>query len=352
MANPQHLEILTQGVTAWNKWRQENPEERPDLVGVDLSDSATLTDDGHLLDPQPERIRIGLSWGVNFNEADLTGADFSGTDLSGAHVNNANLSNAMLLLTRFRYTELSGARLEGATLGNTFFLYVDLSKAQGLVDVRHIDPSEITLSTISRSKGGIPEAFLRGCGLTDADIEFTKLANPELTNDEINQIAYRIVEYRATGPIQISPVFISYSSKDREFVDKIDASLKTEGIRFWRDVHDVVAGRLETQIDGAVRRNPTFLLVLSERSVESDWVEHEIRTARKLEKELKRDVICPIALDQSWKDSRWPRWLREQIMEYAILDFSKWREEESFGRQFKKLVDGLQIYYGDKKPSQ
>jgi hypothetical protein len=130
----------------------------------------------------------------------------------------------------------------------------------------------------------------------------------------------------------------------------LELSLKNKGIRFWRDTHDAVAGRLETQIDRAVRLNPTFLLVLSARSVESDWVEHEVRKARELEKDAKRDVICPIALDASWKDCRWPARLREQIMEYNILDFSKWSDNDFFSRQFSKLIEGLHIFYQDEKP--
>jgi hypothetical protein len=37
MGNPEHLEILKQGVRIWNKWREENPTLRPDLTGGDLS---------------------------------------------------------------------------------------------------------------------------------------------------------------------------------------------------------------------------------------------------------------------------------------------------------------------------
>ena len=105
------------------------------------------------------------------------------------------------------------------------------------------------------------------------------------------------------------------------------------------------AGRLETQIDRAIRFNPTVLLVLSEHSVESDWVEWEVRKARELEKELKRDVLCPVALDAAWKSCPWPGRLRAQIEEYNILDFSAWRDAASFERQFGKLLDGLKLFY-------
>ena len=33
MADPEHLEILQQGVDAWNQRRNNNPDIRPDLSG-------------------------------------------------------------------------------------------------------------------------------------------------------------------------------------------------------------------------------------------------------------------------------------------------------------------------------
>ena len=32
MANPEHVEILKQGVDVWNKWREDNRGIRPDLI--------------------------------------------------------------------------------------------------------------------------------------------------------------------------------------------------------------------------------------------------------------------------------------------------------------------------------
>ena len=94
-----------------------------------------------------------------------------------------------------------------------------------------------------------------------------------------------------------------------------------------------------------MRLNPTVLLILSEHSIKSDWVEHEVRTARELEKEMGRDVLCPVALDDSWKDSPWPKRVMEQVMEYNILDFSAWKDDGKFGSTFNKLIDGLGLFY-------
>ena len=36
MVNQEHLEILKQGVDAWNKWREEHRSVQPDLSGAQL----------------------------------------------------------------------------------------------------------------------------------------------------------------------------------------------------------------------------------------------------------------------------------------------------------------------------
>jgi len=105
---------------------------------------------------------------------------------------------------------------------------------------------------------------------------------------------------------------------------------------------------MEKQFDRAMRQNPTVVLILSSNSIKSDWVEHEVRLARGLEKETGCDVLCPIALDDSWKSSPWPKRVMEQIMEYNILDFSAWEDDSQFDGMFRKLIDGLELFYKDK----
>ena len=217
--------------------------------------------------------------------------------------------------------------------------------AKNLDKAEHAYSSHIGVDTFVKSKGKIPETFLRGCGLSDWEIESVKLYNPELTNEDIVKIQYRIYDLRATQAIQINPLFISYSHADSAFVDKLETYLNAKGIRFWRDIHDMKSGRMEKQIDRAIRQNPTVLLILSKHSIKSDWVEHEVRTARDLEKEAGRDILCPVALDDSWKSSSWPKRLMEQVMEYNILPFSSWKDDAVFEQTFVKLIDGLQLFY-------
>lgn len=320
MANEEHLALLKQSVDEWNKWRETNRIVLPDLAGANLSG------------------------------ADLCYADLGAADLRGADLAAANLSGAILYYATLGGADVREMDFSGGFSGYTLFVDIDLSLVKGLSSVVHKSPSSIGIDTIVKSRGEIPEQFLRGCGLSDIDLAFAELHRCELSNEEISNITYRIYHLRATQAVQINPLFISYNHNDGPFVDFVEKHLDEKGLRFWRDVHHATAGRLEKQIDRAMRLNPTVLLVLSEHSVESDWVEHEAATARELEKELKRDVLCPVALDDSWRTCSWPKVLRRQIMDYNILDFSKWQDDDFFARQFNKLIEGLHIFYAAPKP--
>jgi len=390
MANEKHLAILKQGAEVWNKWRVERLVTQNDFSEADLSESnlsgaylsivnlsganlseafimeanlegANLSEvnfwraylvgaqlqNAQLLNTNLSEADLGR---VNLAHARLTGANLSlaklgNAYLEGVFLNEADLSQADLYGAEFFNADVRSCNFSNAIIGRTKFGNCDLSQAIGLGSVIHRGPSTIGLDTITKSKGIIPEAFLQGCGLSDWEIEAVKLYNPELSNETINRILYKVYDLRASQALQISPLFISYSHEDGAFLHKLENQLNKEGIRFWRDVHDMKSGRIETQIDLAIRQNPTVLLILSEHSLKSDWVEHEVRIARELENEMGRDVLCPIALDNDWKGSPWPKRVMEQIMEYNILDFSEWEEDEKFDGMFRKLIDGLELFY-------
>lgn len=112
MANPEHVEILKQGVDLWNKWRKENPEIKPDLREAKLLNRdlkhADLSD-------------CDLC-GADLSNADLAHAYLVGADLRGkvrlynAHLNDANLSDSKLWNANLYRADLSHANLEKANL--------------------------------------------------------------------------------------------------------------------------------------------------------------------------------------------------------------------------------------------
>src|SRR5439155_1880967 len=101
---------------------------------------------------------------------------------------------------------------------------VDLSVAKGLETVHHYGPSTIGIDTIYHSQGNIPEAFLKGAGVQE--------------NFLTNMRA--LVE--SMSPIDFYSCFISYSSKDQEFAERLYADLQSKGVRCWFAPEDMKTG--------------------------------------------------------------------------------------------------------------
>ena len=160
--------------------------------------------------------------------------------------------------------------------------------------------------------------------------------------DEI--LSTRVFHKRMPGSMIIGGVFISYSHKDGEFVNKLVRRLKEEGISVWRDVDKLVVGDIQEQVFKAIQQQDVVITVLSENSVNSDWVEAELQSARKMEKNESRAIICPIALDNSWKSKTDPI-IKLQLSKKLVLDFSEWKDEDRFSTQFKRLIKGLKVHY-------
>jgi hypothetical protein len=350
MANPRHLAKLKKGVDVWNKWLQEGPEFRRDLtgarldgailhdadfIGVDLS-SASLAraqlDRAVLLRANLERARLHFTAladtvlrRANLHRAGLFGADLRGADLGGATLAAADLRSAT-----FSGTNLREADLTGAAIGRTIFANVDLSQVRGLDTVEHEGPSTIGVDTIYRSQGKIPHIFLRRTGVPESLIEY-------------------IASLVGTG-IEFYSLFISYSTKDQAFADRLYADLQARGVRCWFAPHDMRSGEwIQDQIDRAIQMQDRLLLILSEQSIRSDWVKREIRKAYKRGLNENRRVLypvslCPFDVLKGWEetDPDTGTDLALEVRRYFITDFSNWKDHDSYKTAFDRLLKDLQ----------
>jgi len=330
MANKKHLAILGKGVAAWNEWREQHPDIiTPDLSGANLfgADLSGADLSGAVLS-RADLIGAKLI-GANLSVADLADADLVDADLSGANLSPANLheanlggaklseavlseavlSEAVLSEANLRGADLRGATLRWADLRNagitgadlrradltgahlraanldgallseailflTVLADVDLSTAKGLDTVGHEGPSTIGVDTIYRSQGKIPEVFLRGAGLPDEFIAY------------IGSLVGR--------PIQFYSCFISYAGEDQEFADRLYEGLQSKGVRCWFAPHDIQSGRkIHEQIDEAIRLHDKLLLILSEHSMNSEWVRRKFSTPENVRLRKRRGSCFP-----------------------------------------------------------
>lgn len=317
MANEEHLEILKQGVKAWNRWREENPEIKPDLLqvnlrGEDLRD-VNFSNTGLTM--------ATLSWtllsGANFNNASLFMADLCMADLT-----NAQLRSAFLWVTNLCYANLSGANLENAKFSQTLLGGTNFSGVVGLGSCTHDGPSIIDIETVAKS-GKLPLSFLRGCGLPDAVIE----NSPILFGNSR----------------QLHTCFISYSSKDHAFAETLHTDLQDRGIRCWFAPEDLKIGEeIRVKIDESIRKHDKLLLILSETSVRSQWVQQEVETALAKEREQGRTVLFPVRLDDAILElnSGWPALIKNTR---HIGNFSAWKDQSKYRKAFERLIRDLQV---------
>jgi hypothetical protein len=218
MANPEHVARLKKGVWEWNGWYEEQARsifgsERPDLAGAELNG----LDLEQVKLPGADLTSADLRY-TCLDYADLEQACLLDIELENAILNRANLSyadlrgarlvSASILGANLRGCNLRGVNLTSATVGYTILSDVDLTGVDGLTTVNHYAPSSIDIDTIIRSKGQIPEIFLRGCGVPEPFIVQMKTL------------------VGAMDPIQFYSVFISYSSHDQEFAERSTMTCK------------------------------------------------------------------------------------------------------------------------------
>jgi uncharacterized protein YjbI with pentapeptide repeats len=218
---------------------QEADLREADLATADLSE-ADLSWANLMSTNLPEtRLVRARCFAANFGDADLRGAD-----MTDAILNRALLNYAILDLVVFHGADLRGASLNGAymrgaemseaKLGWTGFGHVDLRTVKGLDSCQHHAPSYVDIATLYMSAAGTTTDFFREAGI------------PE------NLLTYLFS--LVAEPIQFYSCFISYSTEDQAFAERLYADLQASGIRCWFAPHQISAGRkLHEQIIDAIR---------------------------------------------------------------------------------------------------
>ena len=354
MANEEQLAILKQGVKVWNEWRRNNPAALIDLGWADLNSSVLGRADLGFADLNGTNLKLADLSGAmlrnsklesaKFNQANLIDESLMGENLKFSDLTDANLSRtflgaeanlmysrlvrtnftqAQLLGAILSYAKLDEADLSQAAINNVAFGSVDLGTVRGLESVIHLGPSIIGIDTIYKSKGNIPEGFLRGCGV------------PE------DMIAYaRSLRGRA---IDFYSCFISHSAKDKRFCERLYADLQAKGVRVWYFPEDAKWGEtVWGEIDRSIKIYDKLIVVCSENSLQSGPVNREIERALNREDKEGKGILFPIRIDDYIFD-HWDNERKTDVVRKVVGDFSSWDEDAAkYDKAFERLLKGLQ----------
>ncbi len=210
----EHLESLKLGKERWNRWRQENPEIQPRLIGCDLR--------GLILKEMDLR-------GVHLNGSNLAQADLFGSDLSGADLRGANLSRV-----HAAYVNLGGADLSGADLRGSFLVKASLKGAR----LWGANLAEALLKNTSLERADLAGAHLNFAHLKRVALEGANLSGTSLMGLDLQETYLPDLDARGN-------LWFNYRQRARHLLAPLFPEVKSPFVR-----------------DFAVRQHP--LLVISE----------------------------------------------------------------------------------------
>ena len=220
---------------------------------------------------------------------------------------NSKLLQVNLTLARTQKTEISES-----VIWKTVFSRINLSEVKGLDTCIYPGPSIIDGRTLANSTN-IPLPFLQGCGLSDWQIEATKLYDQKLNKSQVTDICYEIIRLKTDPTLQFYSCFISYSHKDRLFAKKLHDALQKHGVRCWLDDRQILPGDdIFEEIDRGIRLGNKVL------------------------------SLIPLNLDNYLFSEECSRGYTQQITSRLAADFTEWRDNsEKFNSELSKVMQAL-----------
>lgn len=390
MANADHVKAFEKGVKYWNNWRNVYSIDKPDLsryvcfgpsdcTNINLNDSNLSG--SYFLNVNFDQAKIqNCNWGdseiincslqnadlrntsalfskfngsvfcnsnlseFNSISCDFSGADFENVNLSrailsasifwGANLTNAILTDSDLSSVNFTAALLRRTNFENAKIAQTLFLKTSLNDAINLDSLFSKERSIIDIDTIIASKSQLSTLII-------------KIGIPMKSESH----SLKILD---DSKPSLYPVFLSHSSNDKIFATKLYNKLSSEGCQVWYDEHKIKPGDvIHKEIHKGIEQFDKLLLVCSQKSLNSWWVQDEIDKTLAKERALKIkhnkefNLIVPIKIDDYIHS--WNHQYRSIIEKRSISDFSNWNNEQEFIAKTKELLEGLSVHREDEE---
>jgi uncharacterized protein YjbI with pentapeptide repeats len=177
MADPSQLDLIREGVEAWNQWRLENHAVRPDLHEADLRGANLIQANLTGANLSEADLHVANLYGANLYGAELRGADLRGAnfckaDLHGARLSTVDLYSAYLDGANLFGANLFGAHLTRANLSGVYLLFANLTAADlAGANLRHAIVKGVNLTEADLTGADLKKANLTGAILVRTNLE-------------------------------------------------------------------------------------------------------------------------------------------------------------------------------------
>jgi hypothetical protein len=99
---------------------------------------------------------------------------------------------------------------------------------------------------------------------------------------------------------------------------------------------------IRPMIDQSIRIHDKLLLILSEHSINSFWVEKEVETAFEEEHKRGGTVLFPVRLDDMVMETD-QAWAADIRRTRHIGDFGRWKEHDAYQKAFNRLLRDFEV---------
>ncbi len=206
-AREKHIKILMSGVKSWNKWREDNPEIRPELYmtkikgtfcGANLKSvnfEGAIFDHCILAQSKMKGANLAKSF---FDECNIQQGNLSEAILSSSHFQNCNLAwcdftkskldrskfvNCYAIRSKFDYASANNAELIGINLSSATAKNFVLAKARiEDVVIYRVSSNGIDLSSSTITTTDFNICSMDGANFSNAILKSVSLHESNLTN--------------------------------------------------------------------------------------------------------------------------------------------------------------------------
>lgn len=131
-------------------------------------------------------------------------------------------------------------------------------------------------------------------------------------------------------------VFLSHSSKDKEFARMLHASFVGANIESFLDEENIKIGdSIPDKVYEGIDSSTCLIYIISQTSLNSSWVKEELNIAKMREKTDKGFKVLPILIETIE--------LPSSISYVKYGDFREWRNPDSFRKNFLNVLKALDI---------